>query len=115
MTDVHRLLEAFIAEDRSGLADPAGYLARLEGADRAGLEALIDAYLARAPRRAFDRAAFEASAAGGVVASLAGSSGTWPAVLPRLRDQARLRRAELVARLAAEAGAGGPEAQGAPD
>src|SRR3954463_898871 len=111
MTDVHRLLEAFIAEDRSGVADPAGYLAGLEGADRVELEALIDAYLARAPRRAFDRAAFEASPAGGVVASLAGSSGTWPAVLPRLRDQARLRRAELVARLAAELGVGGREAK----
>src|SRR3954469_2190869 len=111
MTDVQGLLEEFIAEDRSGVADPAAYLARAEGAGRAELEALIDAYLARAPRRAFDRAAFEASAAGGVVASLAGASGTWPALLPRLRDRARLRRAELVARLAADLGVGGREAK----
>src|SRR3954452_16328693 len=111
MTDVQRLLEAFIAEERSGMADPAGYLARVEGADRDELEALIDAYLARAPRRPFDRAAFEASPAAGVVASLAGSSGTWPALLPRLRDRARLRRAELVARLAAELGAPDREAK----
>src|SRR4051812_40762896 len=111
MTDVQGLLEAFIAEDRSGVADPAAYLARVEGVDRAELEALIDAYLARAPRRAFDRAAFEASPAAGVVASLAGSSGTWPALLPRLRDRARLKRAELVERLAAELGVGGREAK----
>src|SRR6185436_12330694 len=102
MTDVNRLLEEFIAADRSGVADPAEFLARVDGLDRAELEALIDGYLARAPRRAFDRAAFEASPAAGVVASLAGSSGTWPALLPRLRHRARLKRAELVARLSSE-------------
>jgi hypothetical protein len=111
MTDVNRLLEEFIAADRAGVADPAEYLARAEGLDRAELEALIDAYLARAPRRAFDRAAFEASPAARAVASLAGSSGTWPALLPRLRDRARLRRAELVARLAADLGVSGREAK----
>jgi hypothetical protein len=111
MTDVNHLLEAFIAADRTGVADPAEYLARADGLDRAELEALIDAYLARAPRRAFDRSAFEASPAAGVVASLAGASGTWPALLPRLRDRARLRRAELVARLAADLGVGGREAK----
>ena len=112
MTDVQRLLEEFIAENRAGgVADPAAYLARVSGVERAELEALIDGYLARAPRRAFDRAGFEASPAARVVASLAGSSGTWPALLPRLRDRARLKRAELVARLAAELGVGGREAK----
>jgi hypothetical protein len=107
MTDMHRLLEEFIAEDRAGgVADPAVFLLRVSGVDRAELEALIDGYLARAPRRAFDRAAFEASPARGVAASLAGSSGSWPALLPRLRDRAQLRRAEVVARLAAALGAG---------
>ncbi len=109
MTDVNRLLEEFIAEDRAGVADPAGFLARVSGVDRAELEALIDGYLARAPRRAFDRAAFEASPARGVAASLAGTSGTWPALLPRLRDRAQLRRAEVVSRLAAALGAGDRE------
>src|SRR3954470_240620 len=111
MTDVNQLLEAFIAADRTGVADPADYLSHVDGPERDELEALIDAYLARAPRRAFDRAAFAASPAVGVVASLAGSSGTWPALLPRLRDRARLRRAELVARLAADLGVGGREAK----
>jgi hypothetical protein len=109
MTDMHRLLEEFIAEDRAGVADPAVYLARVSGVDRAELEALIDGYLARAPRRAFDRAAFEASPARGVAASLAGASGTWPALLPRLRDRAQLRRAEVVSRLAAALDAGDRE------
>jgi hypothetical protein len=112
MTDVQRLFEEFIAEDRAGgVADPAAYLARASGPERAELEALIDGYLARAPRRAFDRAAFEASPAARVVASLAGSSGTWPALLPRLRDRARLKRDALVARLAAELGVAGREAK----
>jgi hypothetical protein len=112
MTDVNRLLEEFIAEDRAGgVADPSEYLARVSGVDRAELAALIDGYLARAPRRAFDRAAFEASPARAVVASLAGSSGTWPALLPRLRDRARLRCAELVARLTSDLGVGGREAK----
>ena len=105
MTDVDRLFEAFIASDRAGVADPAAYLARVSGADRVELEALIDGYLARAPRRAFDRAAFEGSPAGRVVAALEG----WPALLPQLRERARLRPAELVARLAAELGVGGRE------
>jgi hypothetical protein len=111
MTDMHRLLEEFIAEDRSGVADPALYLARVSGVDRSELEALIDAYLARASRRAFDRAAFESSPARGVAASLAGSSGTWPALLPRLRHRAQLRRAEVVSRLAAALGAADREAK----
>ena len=104
---VDRLLEAFIAEDRTGVADPAAYLARVQGVDRAELEALIDGYLARAPRRPLDRAAFEASPADRVVAALEVVG--WPALLPQLRERARLRPAELVARLAAELGVGGRE------
>jgi len=107
MTDVDALLAEFIAADRAGVADPATYLARVSGVDRLELEALIDGYLARAPRRAFDGAAFAASPAAGVVAALEG----WPALLPRLRERARLHPAELVARLAAELGVGGREAK----
>jgi hypothetical protein len=107
MSDVDRLFAEFVAEDRAGVADPAPYLARA-GSSRAELEALLDGYLARAPRRAFDRAAFEASPARAVVdaldRSVVGVSGSWPALLPRLRDRARLRRAELVARLAESLG-----------
>jgi hypothetical protein len=116
MTDVDRLLSEFIAQDRAGaVADPSAYLAQVDGGERAELEALIDGYLARAPRRSFDRAAFEVSPARAIAdaldRSLSGSSGTWPALLPRLRDRARLRRAEVVTRLADELGAGDREAK----
>src|SRR6266536_786078 len=116
MTDVERLLHEFITADRSGGdPEPGDYLRRAGGTDRAELEALIDAYLARAPRRAFDATAFERSAArrvsDGLGRSLGGRGGVWPALLPRLRDRARLRRAELVARLSAELDATGHEAK----
>jgi hypothetical protein len=107
MPDVHQLLHEFIAEDRAGgTADPLAYLERVEGTDRAELEALIDGYLARAPRRAFDQEAFDRSPAralaGEVGRALGGASGTWPALLPRLRHRAQLRRADVVRRLAQE-------------
>ena len=106
MADVDRLLHDFIEADRDAPADPMPYLERLEGVDRAELEALIDGYLARAPRRPFDAAAFERSPARAVAEdlgrSLGGVSGTWPALLPRLRHRARLRRSDVVQRLAQE-------------
>jgi hypothetical protein len=116
MADVEKLLQEFIEEDRAGsAADPLDYLQRAEGTDRAELEALIDGYLARAPRRAFDREKFVTSPARAVAEelgrALGGASGTWPALLPRLRHRAQLRRSEVVARLADELGAG-PEQAG---
>jgi hypothetical protein len=110
MADVEQLLHDFIAEDReTGQADPLAYLERVSGTDRAELEALIDGYLARAPRRAFDREAFAGSPARAVAEevgrALGGASGRWPALLPRPRHRAQLRRAEVVQRLAAELGA----------
>lgn len=115
MADVEKLLHEFIEEDRArGTADPLEYLQRVEATDRAELETLIDGYLARAPRRPFDRAAFARSPARAVAEelgrALGGASGTWPALLPRLRHRAELRRAEVVARLAEELGAGGAQA-----
>lgn len=116
MSDVERLLQEFIRDDREGgEADPLAYLKRADGDDRAELEALIDAYLARAPRRPFDAEAFEASGARAITEeigrSLGGLSGEWPALLPRLRHRARLKRAEVVAALASELGASGPQAE----
>ena len=107
MGDVDKLLQDFIAEDRAGgLADPLEYLERVEGNDRTELETLIDGYIARAPRREFDRAAFASSPARAVAEelgrALGGASGTWPALLPRLRHRAQLRRSEVVTRLAEE-------------
>ena len=114
MSDVERLLQEFQRDfEAGGNLRPSELLSRLEGADRRELEALIDAYLARAPRLPFDAAAFEASPARTLVDDLAGAlegeAGTWRAVLPRLRDAARLRRSELVRRLAAGLGVTGRE------
>jgi hypothetical protein len=110
MTALERLLNEYKEAQRASPdADPAPFLAQVAGAEREALTQLIDAYLARAPRRAFDPVVFRASsaatAAEGVQRSLAGAGGLWPALLPRLRTQARLRRSELVAELAARLGA----------
>src|SRR5918994_4772514 len=115
MADVEKLLQEFIEEDRvGGTANPLDYLQPAEGTDRAELEALIDGYLARAPRRPFDPAAFARSPARAVAeelgGALGGASGTWPALLPRLRHRAQLRRSDVVARLASELGAGRDQA-----
>jgi hypothetical protein len=104
-SNVDQLLAEYVAEFHSGgVADPAAYLERLNGADRAELAALIDGFLLRQPRRAFDPAAFNDSPAetivGAIDASLRGRAGLWPALLPRLRGEAKLKRSEVVERLA---------------
>ena len=109
MTDVDRLLAEYIAEHRAGgVADPREYLSRASPPQSRELAALIDAYLARAPRQAFDQEAFRRSSAERTVDELeraiAGQAGLWPALLPRLRNQAGLKRSTLVARLASTLG-----------
>jgi hypothetical protein len=109
-SDVDRLLGAYVSEHRTGgEADPTRYLDQVHGADRAELAALIDGFLARQPRRSFDAAAFRGSVAEALVesldASLRGQAGLWPALLPRLRSDAQLKRSEVVERLAEALGA----------
>lgn len=109
MSDVDRLLQEYVREYQAGgEADPLAYLARVSGTDRLELEALIDGYLAHAPRVEVDLAAYPGSLAEKVVDSLSpaitGVSGLWPTVLPALRNAARLRRREVVERLAAALG-----------
>jgi hypothetical protein len=110
VTDVERLLAEYKQAHRGGGdSDPRPYLERVSGVDRELLAGLIDAYMAGAPRRPFSAAAFRDSRAAPVAEdvqrSLAGAGGMWPALLPRLRARARLRRAEVVAQLAARLGA----------
>jgi hypothetical protein len=110
MSDVERLLAEYKDVHRSGGdADPSPFLARTSGVEREQLAGLIDAYLERASRREFDAAALRDSPAAAVAESaqraLAGSAGLWPILLPRLRNQARIKRADLVAELAARLGA----------
>jgi hypothetical protein len=110
MSDVEQLLTEYKEAHRSGQdADPRPFLARASAVDRELLASLIDAYLERAPRREFDREAFQVSPAAAlaeeVQRSLAGEGGMWPALLPRLRTRSRLKRSELVGQLAARLGA----------
>ncbi len=114
--DVKKLLSAYIAEHRAGgEADPLAFLEGADPGDRGELAVLIDGYLARSPGREWDQQAYSGSAAErvaeGVGRSLTGSSGLWPAMLPRLRHQARLTRAQVVERLSAALGAAGKEAK----
>ena len=104
MSDVERLFAEYVAEHRSGgEAYPPAYLTRAAKDERIELAALIDAYLARVPRRPFNQAEFAGSSAERTVDELervlAGQAGLWPALLPSLRDRAGLKRAELVERL----------------
>lgn len=117
MADVRRVLDAFIEEDRGPApADPARFLARVKDVEREELAVLIDAYLARAPRRSVDPAMLRATESDALAAarelaerierSYGGLSGEWPVVLPRLRHQARLTRRALVAAVAERLGVG---------
>ncbi len=114
MPDVDQLLTQYIAEHRAGGdADPRAYLDQLAGADRAELEALIDAYLERSPGQRWDPEGYAGSPAERLVESLqeslAGASGSWPVLLPELRHHARIKREQLVERLAAALGVAGRE------
>lgn len=114
MANVEQLFLDYIAEHQAGgTADPLAYLERVDGLDRAELVALIDAYLSRSLGRDWDPEAFKGSAservAEGIALSIQGESGWWPMVLPRLRNQARLTRRQVVERLTAALGAKGRE------
>jgi hypothetical protein len=105
MADVQRLFAEFIEAHLGGRdPEPWEYISRLEGSEREQLEELIDAYYMDAPPRPWDAEAFRGSEAERLVdaidRSFRGRAGLWPAVLPRLRDRARLKRGELVSKLA---------------
>lgn len=109
MSTTDRLLADYVSEHRAGgEADPRAYLAKAPPEDRFELAALIDSYLLRAPRQAFDPETFRGSPAERTVDELervlGGSAGLWPALLPRLRARAGLKRSELVQRLATSLG-----------
>lgn len=71
MAEVDRAFGEYMREHReAGGADPRVYLERVGDEHRAELAALIDGYLVRAPRREFDREAFEQSNAAEVADSL---------------------------------------------
>lgn len=114
MTDLDKLLGDYIEAYLGGKRpDPATFLDQLEGDERTQLSDLIEAFLLDAPNEDWDESRYKESIAKQVVESLDrslhGQAGLWPAVLPRLRNRAKLRRAELVARLSESLGAAGRE------
>ncbi|MCB0877265.1 MAG: hypothetical protein KDB46_13835, partial [Solirubrobacterales bacterium] len=111
MADIDRLIEEFAADYEAGRpADPAQLLDRVDAGQRQELASRLDRYLMTAPARRWDPEAFEGSlaqiASDRVYESIEGVSGSWPEVLPRLRNQARIKRRELVERLAGALGFG---------
>jgi hypothetical protein len=108
MSDVDRLLAEFRAAfEADPRTRPQPFLARVEGAQRRELAALIDGWLAAAPRRAAGGpTAAPAAALVRAERALSAGEGGWRELLPSLRDAARLGRDELAARLADALGAG---------
>ena len=111
MADLQRMLEEFGAEFAAGRSpDPNEWINRVEGAERQELASLIDQYLMTAPRRPWDPVAYEDSlakvAVDQVYESIEGVSGSWPELLPHLRNRARIKRADLVSRLGVALGLG---------
>jgi hypothetical protein len=114
MTSVETLLSEYVAEHRrGGAADPVEYLARAAPSDWGELAALIDGYLSRVPRTPLaERGGSDPRTEATIEAlsrSIGGAAGVWPALLPRLRDRAGLKRRELVERLASALGVSGRE------
>src|SRR5918996_1230914 len=117
VADLARVFADFVAAHLAGdEPDPWEHVGRVDEADREELEELIDAYYVDAPLRPWDPEAFKGSESERLVdaidRSFRGRAGLWPAVLPRLRDPARLRRGELVARLAEGLGVADREQKG---
>ncbi len=116
MADARSLRDDFAARFEAGEdPDPRDYLERAGEAQRQELASLIDRYLMTAPRRPWDPVAYESSGAKAAVErvyeSLEGVSGTWPELLPTLRNKARIKRSDLVRRLTEALGFGAGEAQ----
>jgi hypothetical protein len=114
--DERSLVVAQADPDEVGAADPVRYLDRLDGVDRLELEAMIDAYLARAPREAFDPERYASSGAPAVVDALErvfwGEAGMLPAVLPNLRKETQLTREYTSEAAGSQARRRGPRAKG---
>lgn len=112
MTDLDRLVSEFAAAFEAGdEPDPAAFLAQVEVEERPELADRLDAYLLEAPAPDWDPAAYERSPAKQAVTrafeSIEGVSGSWPELLPSLRNRARITRATVAERLASALGFAG--------
>jgi hypothetical protein len=107
MSDVDRLLAEFRAAfEADPRTRPAPYLARAGAARRRELAALIDGWLATAPRRAAGAPTAAAAVALDRAERALVGAGGWVELLPALRERARLGRDEFAARLAEALGVG---------
>ena len=109
MADLDRLLDDFAADYEAGRStDVAALLDGVPAEQRQELASRLDTFLMQAPRRRWDPAAYEGSLAQAAVErvyeSIEGVSGTWPELLPQLRNRARIKRRDLVERLARSLG-----------
>jgi len=109
MTDEQGLLRAFAEAWEAGLRpDVEGFLAAASAHQQSELADAIQAFLCRAPVPRYDEqtlAELEASQPVREAArAIDGRAGTWPLLLPSLRRQRRLTRAEVEQRLATELG-----------
>jgi len=109
MGDVRALLSAFIEEWEAGLRPDVGaFLAAAPAPQRDELADALDAFLSNAPTPRYDEhtlAELESSQPVREAArAIDGQAGTWPLLLPALRRQRRLTRADAAKCLASELG-----------
>lgn len=113
MTDLDRLLSEFVDAWNTAEQPPVEEYLRRAGDQSDELAELISAFLDVAPPPAYSAEALldlKSNPAVRIsVDALTGESGLLPSLLPRLRDRARLRRDEVVARLAQALGLAGEE------
>jgi hypothetical protein len=113
MADVDAIFRDFARAfegDRS--TDPRPYLEQVDAVDREELRLRIEAFLERVPRREWDPDAFAGSLAERALAAASPEIDApavedakgWSELLPALRDAARLKRAEVVEKLASALG-----------
>jgi hypothetical protein len=113
MTDVDRLLRDYIERFESGgSVDPSDLLAELDAEERAKLSTLIEGYLEHAARpQQWNPEAFEGSVAERAVQRVeeawSAEAGELPGELVRLRNERKIERGDLVARLADALGVSG--------
>ncbi len=108
MTSVEEVFAEYVFAEREGNGDPRPFLNRVQASERDRLASLIDSYLSTTPGREWDPIAFAGSKEERLIEPLSralnGVSGTWPVVLPSLRERAKVKRSELVDRLAQRLG-----------
>jgi len=109
MTDAQTLLAKFIADWQGGRRPDVGaILGHATPDQREGLAEAIESFLTNAPVPLYDEQVLleleGSQAVREAERSLDGRSGAWPLLLPALRRQRRLKRADVARRLATDLG-----------